>query len=277
MFGYIRASKPEMRMKEFEMYKAIYCSLCKELGRAYGPLARMTLSYDFTFLALLNMSLKDNFCGTKRKKCTCNPFKKCTYLCDNGDLKMPAAAAMIMIYYKLLDNIRDEKGIKKFFFKLTKPFFNRAHKKAAQEFPILETAVAEYIKEQNDLEAKNCRSIDMAANPTATVLSKIFSLCSNDEKEKRVLNRMGYCIGRYIYILDAALDLEEDERLNRYNPLKNLDKDNLKEDIITPQLYVCIQETASAMELLDIKKFKNILDNIIYLGLEDTLKKELKI
>ena len=117
----------------------------------------------------------------------------------------------------------------------------------------------------------------MAANPTATVLSKIFSLCSNDEKEKRVLNRMGYCIGRYIYILDAALDLEEDERLNRYNPLKNLDKDNLKEDIITPQLYVCIQETASAMELLDIKKFKNILDNIIYLGLEDTLKKELKI
>ena len=93
MFGYIRISKPEMRIKEYEMYKAIYCSLCKELGRSYGIFARLTLSYDFTFLALLNMALKDNFCGTNRKKCTCNPFKKCTYLCDNEDLKLPSAAA----------------------------------------------------------------------------------------------------------------------------------------------------------------------------------------
>ena len=116
MFGYVRACKPEMRIKEFEMYKAVYCSLCKELGRQYGPLARMTLSYDFAFLAILNMSLKTNGCSLERKMCTCNPLKKCQYLCDKSDLDMPAAAAMIMLYYKLLDNIEDEKGIKKFFY-----------------------------------------------------------------------------------------------------------------------------------------------------------------
>ena len=58
MFGYIKADKPEMKIKEFEIYKAVYCSLCKELGKSYGLLARLTLSYDFTFLALLNMALK---------------------------------------------------------------------------------------------------------------------------------------------------------------------------------------------------------------------------
>ena len=58
MFGYIRIAKPELKVKEYEMYKAIYCSLCRELGRSYGFLSRLTLSYDFTFLALLNMSLK---------------------------------------------------------------------------------------------------------------------------------------------------------------------------------------------------------------------------
>lgn len=277
MFGYIRISKPEMRMKEYEMYKAVYCSLCKELGRSYGIFARMTLSYDFTFLALLNMSLKDGFCGTKLKKCTCNPFKKCTYLCDNDELKLPSAAAMIMIYYKVLDNIEDEKGVKRLAFKLAKPFFKKAHKKAAKEYPQLETIVGEYIKKQKTLEAENCGSIDKAANPTATALSQIFSLLSSDTNEQRVLNRMGYCIGRYIYILDAACDLEEDRKLNRYNPLKDISEENINENFIYPQLYICAKETASAMELLDIKKFKNILDNIIYLGLEDTLKKELKL
>ena len=134
MFGYIRACKPEMRIKEFEMYKTVYCSLCKELGKSYGPFARLTLSYDFTFLALLNMSLKKDFCGTERKLCKCNPLKKCTYLREGSDLEMPAAAAMIMLYYKILDNISDEKGIKKCAYKMIKPLFNRSHKKAAQKF-----------------------------------------------------------------------------------------------------------------------------------------------
>lgn len=277
MFGYIRVCKGELRIKEYEMYKAIYCSLCKELGKSYGPLARMTLSYDFTFLALLKMSLENSFCGTKRQKCTCNPFKKCTYLSCSDDLKMPAAAAMIMIYYKLLDNIRDEKGFKRFAYLFVKPFFKRAHKKAAMNYPEIEEIIFGYIAEQEKLEDDCCQSIDMAANPTATALSKLFSLCSENLTEKRILERMGYCIGRYIYILDAACDLKDDIRYERYNPLKSSNKEEINKELISPQLYISIQETANAMELLDIKKFKNILDNIIYLGLEDTLKKELKI
>ena len=276
MFGYIRISKPEMRIKEYEMYKAIYCSLCKELGRSYGVFARMTLSYDFTFLALLGMSLKGDFCGTNRKKCTCNPFKKCTYLKENDDLKMPSAAAAIMNYYKILDNIEDEKGFKKIAYTFVKPFFKKAHKKAAKAYPILETIVSAYIKEQKDLEKENCQSLDKAANPTATALSKIFALLSENENEQRILNRMGYCIGRYIYILDAACDLLEDIKKNRYNPLKSETYENINKDLIEPQLYICAKEAAAALELLDIKKFKNIIDNIVYLGLEDTFKKELK-
>ena len=259
------------------MYKAIYCSLCKEQGKSYGIFARLTLSYDFTFLALLNMSLKDDFCGTDRKKCTCNPFKKCTYLKQSEDLKMPSAAATIMIYYKILDNIEDEKGARKLAYTLIKPFFKKAYKKAAKEYPQLEEIVFDYINEQKKLEKQNCASLDMAANPTATALSKIFSLLSASESEQRILNRLGYCIGRYIYILDAACDLEEDKKLNRYNPLKALTDENINESFISPQLYICAKEAAAAIELLDVKKFKNILDNIIYLGLEDTFKKELKL
>ena len=89
---------------------------------------------------------------------------------------------------------------------------------------------------------------------------------------------MGYCMGRYIYLLDAAVDLEDDLKKGNYNPLKTTAEDkNYVKNVIVPQLYISAAETAKAFELLDCKKLKNILDNIIYLGLEDTFKKELNL
>ena len=278
MFGYIRACKPEMRIKEYELYKAVYCSLCKELGKSYGIFARFTLSYDFTFLALLSMSLNDSCCGLKRGVCTCNPLKKCTYLKNTDELKMPAAAAMILNYYKLVDNLRDEKGIKQIGYRLLKPIFSYAYKKARKGYPEIEKIVSDYIKIQLDLEANNCDDIDIAAEPTAICMSKIFSMLNGDRVQKRCLERMGYSIGRYIYILDAAVDLNDDIKLSRYNPFKSYKNDiDFVNGIIKPTLNISIAEAAKALELIDIKKFKNILDNLIYLGLEDTFKKELKI
>ncbi|MBP3599796.1 MAG: hypothetical protein J6J30_01815 [Clostridia bacterium] len=280
MFGYIKADKPEMKIKEFEIYKAVYCSLCKELGKSYGLLARLTLSYDFTFLALLNMALRDGCTSFERKRCAFNPLKKCNYCKETSDLKMPSAAAMIMLYYKLKDNVADEKGIKKLGYYLLLPIFGGAHKKAMKQYPNLEKIVSDYIKEQAKLEKNHCCEIDRIADPTAKALSQILMLCSDDEIQKRVLERLGYCLGRYIYILDAACDLEEDIKKGTYNVLKYEFKENKEQYIkerVVPQLYFCANEAAHAFELLEFKKYKHILGNIIYLGLESTFKKELNI
>ncbi len=274
MFGYVRACKPELKIKEYETYKAVYCSLCKKLGKNYGILSRFTLSYDFTFLALLNMSMTDGCDGFVQKRCAFNPLKKCNY-CKNLDgIDMPAAAAMIMLYYKILDNIADERGFKKMGYLCLKPIFSNAHKKAAKKYPHIENAVAEYITMQNALEKSGCACIDEAADPTAKVMEKILALCSEDEMQKRVLRRLGYCLGRYIYLLDAAVDLQEDIKKDSYNVLKNTDDEDI-DTRIKQQLYFCINEASRAFELLDIKKYKTILGNIIYLGLEETFLKEL--
>ena len=279
MFGYIRAEKAELKVKEYDTYKAIYCSLCKKLGKNYGVISRMTLSYDFTFLGLLNMSLQNSCPQFERKRCAFNPLKKCNYCKDTDALEMPSAAAMIMLYYKILDNIEDEKGFKKIAFCLLKPIFKRANKKAAKSFPQIEKTVAEYILEQKAVEKKADATLDEACDPTAKALSKIFELCSEDDMQKRVLNRLGYCIGRYIYLLDAAVDILDDIKNNNFNPLKIGNQNITKEEAVKrvePQLYFCINESIKAFELLDIKKYKTILGNIIYLGLEETFKKELK-
>ncbi|MBO5321226.1 MAG: hypothetical protein J6B22_01290 [Clostridia bacterium] len=278
MFGYIKISKGELKVKEYEMYKAVYCSLCKTLGKHYGILSRLTLSYDFTFLALLNMSLKEGCDQIERKRCTFNPLKKCNYCKNTDSLSMPSAVAMIMLYFKILDNIADEKGFKKMGFTLLKPIFKGAYKKASKNFPHINDIVKEYIDTQNSLEKSGCEQLDEVADPTAKALSKIFMLCSEDETQKLVLQRLGYCLGRYVYLLDAAADFSKDTEQNKYNVLKFTCK--TQEDVnkkIEPQLYFCINEGAKAFELLDIKKYKHILGNIIYLGLEDTFKKELEI
>ncbi len=280
MFGYIRIAKPELKVKEYDTYKAVYCTLCRTLGKNYGIWTRFTLSYDFTFLALLNMSLSDGCDAVERKRCTCNPLKKCNYCKSDDKIKMPAAAAMIMVYYKLLDNIKDEKGIKKLGFIALKPLFSHAHKKAARLYPQVEEIIYDYISEQSALEDGNCTELDRAADPTAKALSSLLQLCSEDLTQKRVLDRLGYCLGRYIYILDAACDLPDDVKSGSYNCLKaSLEGDTQKyaKDRAMPQLYFCVNEAGRAFELLDIKKYRTILGNIIYLGLEDTFKKELKV
>ena len=275
MFGYIRVSKGELKIIDFELYRGVYCTLCKVLGKNYGIVSRFTLNYDFTFLALLNMSLKDGCDKFSQKRCTFNPLKKCNLCNDTSAFDMPAAAAMIMAYYKLLDNIADEKGVKKIFYYALKPFLKSANKKAKKKYPHIEKMVSSYIAEQTALEKENCSETDKAADPTAKALGKILALCSDDTSQKRVLERIGYCLGRYIYLLDAYCDLSEDIKKNRYNVLKNKLTNQVNE-YIKAQIYFCINEACKAFELLDIKKYKPVLGNILYLGLEDTAKKEIE-
>jgi hypothetical protein len=175
----------------------------------------------------------------------------------------------------LLDNIEDEKGIKKIGYLCLKPFLTAANKKASLKYPRVEEIVKEYIFTQTKLEKEDCREFDVIADPTAKALSKILALCSEDSSQKRVLERMGYCLGRYIYLMDASCDLEDDKKTGSYNVLKNKKESEIK-DFVTEQIYFSINESAKAFELLDIKKYKTILGNIIYLGLEETFKKELK-
>lgn len=275
MFGYIRAAKPELKVKELELYKAVYCSLCRKLGKCYGLPSRFILSYDFTFLALLQSAMLPGCDSFERKRCAFNPLKKCNYCKNDSALEMPSAAAVIMFYYKLADDISDERGIKRLGCLLLKPIFSSAHKKAAEKFPQLENIISEYISEQAATEKSLTSEPDRAADPTARALAKIFSLCSDDSAQKRVLDRLGYCLGRYIYLLDAVCDFDEDIKKGSFNVFANEENSEKAGKRIEPQLYISINEAGKAFELLRLCKYKSILGNIIYLGLEETFKKEL--
>lgn len=277
MFGYIKPYKAEMKVCEFDTFKAIYCGLCKQLSHTYGPFASLTLSYDFTFMAAVSIGLSDRCAGFKKCACVANPLKKKACMVPCEDLELCASAAMLMIYYKVKDDIADSGFFRRIGRYMLLPFAAHARKKASRRYPEIDRDIAAFLQKQAELEQKKTASPDQAADPTACALGNIFTALSEDAVQKRVLYRLGYLIGRYVYFADALDDLAEDQQKGGYNPF--LQKfaatgESLEEirEYAKQVLNLTMGEIAPAYELLELKRYKSILDNIIYLGLQEEIK-----
>ena len=286
MFGYVKPDKPELKIKDYETYKAIYCSLCRTLGKEYGLLARFLLTYDAAFYALLKKSVLQSKpdCAYKGV-CRFNPLKKCNYIDTDSYLKDAAALTVIMFYYKVLDNINDGKPLKRLASRLVYPYikikFNKAVKKYSKYNDIIKTST----DEQARIENEKTDSIDIAAHPTAVSLQKIFSDGIKDETQKRIVERIGYCLGRWVYLMDAFDDLENDIKAGAYNPFAlkyKLDKSFLTgdnkaiEDDIIKSIRLTANETGLALELLYKNCYKPLIENIVFDGMEAELMKIIK-
>ncbi|MGN1130193.1 MAG: DUF5685 family protein [Ruminococcus sp.] len=274
MFGYIKVEKGELLVREYEAYKSIYCGLCRQLGKDYSVLSRFILSYDCTFYAMLLMSLNRSCSGFESKCCRFNPLKKCTYCKTESDsLSKAAAFSVISAYYKLVDDINDSKFFKRTAYKIIKPIFSRWRKKAAKRYPEIDDAVSTMLKEQIEAENYPDCSIDRACDPTAKMLSALLENEGRNENEKKILHQMGYGLGRWIYLIDAADDLAKDIKNNNFNPF-NSNTENINE-VINTNLSASLGLAFDAYELLELVDFKGIIDNIILKGLPITQKQVL--
>lgn len=278
-------------MKEFETYKAVYCGLCHEMGRHYGPLSRFTLSYDFTFAALLGMALAPEHEGFEQSRCMAHPLKKRPRARSCPSLTMVSGFAMAMLYQKVRDNVADSGFWKGILYRAALPFARRLGKKAAAAYPEAGEALEEMMAKQFALEKQAESSIDAAAEPTAAAMGKMIALLSEDETEKRILARMGYLLGRWVYLIDALDDLSDDAREGGFNPfLRRFDPEGKwigtseipaekRTEIMAfgmGMLNITVGELAAAYELLELKRYKTILDNIIYMGLSASMRQVLE-
>ncbi len=263
MFGYVKVYKPDLKIAQYDTYKAIYCSLCKNLGKNYGHLLRMTLSYDFTFLALLKLSLKEDDCCFKKSHCVYNPLKKCYYNDNHEDVfDFVSAVAVFMIYFKIQDNIRDEKGFKKLGNIIAGNYLKRKLNKAKMRFPDVFDVVCEYNESQINAENSNFACLDSVAEPTAKVLAAICSMLSDSDEEKALLSRLGYCVGRWIYLIDDVNDFKEDSEHGKVNAVCLSSFDS-----VISNLYLSSNEAGLAFSSLNVKRFDGIIKNILYIGM----------
>ena len=268
MFGYVKPYNPELRVRELEEYKAVYCGLCKQLGRSFGVFARFTLSYDFAFLAMLKTALDSEICPeTERCACIAHPFCKRIRVRENAAMQMAARTAMISVYYKLLDDRADEGFFRRIGAALLLPFAKRARRKALAfaDGVAADEAAAKMSAAQAQLETEKCPIPDAAAEPTANFLAAVLKNCAATAEQAAVLERFGYLLGRYVYLCDALDDLEDDRRRGRYNPF--LYAGGEAAIAAKNALFLTTAELSDDFDLLELHRYEGILENIIRIGM----------
>lgn len=273
MFGYVTAYKPELKIKDFDAYKGVYCTLCKEMGKEYGVLSRFLLSYDGAFFVLFKMGIRNANTNAKMSRCTFNPCKKCFKItCDDDIYKTASAITLILAYFKLKDNLNDSKTIKKLFLYLVLPYFTLLKNKAVKKYPDVYDTIEKGMKEQFDVEKQENPSLDLSADASAKMLGWLFSYGENEELGAKTYS-FGYQLGRVVYFLDAFDDYKDDVRRNSFNPfLKSEDVEN----DATVSIRLSIGELTMILRELKFNKTESIINNIIYDGLNYHLEKIIK-
>ena len=282
MFGYVKIDKPEMKVKEYEAYRGLYCSLCKAIGKHFGVLSRLILSYDITFIVLLRLSCLKQIPDFKQGRCPFNPAKSCNY-CTNGDSELlyAAAVSVMMFYFKVKDDIADGSLSRRMLMYLIYPYVVLKYKKAKKLFPEIALMIDEGMARQREKEQKGVSSVDEAAHETADLLGRImaYKLCD----ESRNIYNAGYGVGKWVYLLDAADDLHKDIKKNNYNVFKlkydisdysKVDEAVKKE--IEYTLNMCCGFACRAYEKIESKTLVPIIENIIYEGMNKVMINVLK-
>ena len=282
MFGYVRVDKPEMRIREYEYYRGVYCGLCRSLGKCGGQCARFTLSYDFAFMALVRMAILGEQPKFKRRGCIAHPFKKRMMAEYNESLTFCASSSLLLAYHKIKDDVADEKGGKKFKAVMAKPLFSTMKKRPSKRYSQLDKKIESLLGELSAFEkADFLPSVDRPAEIFGNLLGEIMAE-GLDGAKRKIAQKIGNHIGKWIYVIDACDDYYEDVKRGRFNPLIGVyGKDGLDKAVcegLETALTHELMEAEKAFDLIDYpnKDMKEIICNIIYLGMPSVAKTTVK-
>ena len=272
MFGYVKPVVADLLVREHEFYKATYCGICRSMKKHTGTLSNVTLSYDSVFLALVRMAyIPDLECRTELRRCIAHPAKCRTMLEENEATEYTARAFAILTHYKLLDDISDEKLVKRAAVSLARPI--TSHAVSLADLSDLEAIVADRLARITELEEARCPSIDEPAELFGQLLGEIFSY-GYDGEARLVSYECGLHLGKFIYAADAAEDYDKDARSGSYNPYviqyggAPLTDEN-RQSIKTGLILECsrIEAAVNLMPFDGKATIENIIKNVIYLGL----------
>ncbi len=280
LFGYVTPYKDELKVREYNLFKAYYCGLCKALGKEFNQLVRIGLSNDFAFLALLlsaNLYEREEISA---QRCIYNPMSKKPIVKTNRAVQYSAYMSVILAWFKLIDDWKDDRKISAL---VAMTAYILPVRRARKRYPEKYEKIQSGLKHLSDLEKERCNQIDESADAFARIMQEIFVPPFIEEIDtQKILALLGYDLGRWIYILDAFHDLQNDIEKNRYNPIFLQYKEhfgkNLEDSIRTIQepientLIFTLDHAARSYELLEIKQNKSILDNIFYMGMRNRME-----
>lgn len=256
MFGYVFVNKPELKIREFEEYRAYYCGLCRSLGRNYGQFARLTLNYDMTFLVMLLTSLYEPEICTECRRCAVHGFAKQNEKTSTVN-DYAADMNMLLAYFKCIDDWKDERKISRLLFsKMLK------RKLSKRSIPDEKSAVIrKWLDEICALEKQENADLEELAAAFGNIMAEVFRM--KDDMWSENLSKCGFYLGRYIYVLDAYDDIEKDRKKGNFNPL--FQEENMAK--VEALLNTSAARCAEYFEKLPVIDNIEIMRNILYAGI----------
>ncbi|MBE5947259.1 MAG: hypothetical protein E7259_10050 [Lachnospiraceae bacterium] len=284
MFGYVVVNKPELKIKDFDRYQEYYCGLCHALKERHGVAAQMSLSYDATFATVLLTSLYEPITLAQKKRCLRHPAEKRTYL-QNFFIDYVADMNLVLTYYKCLDDWVDEKKVTRLSY--SKAIVNGV-KKIKSKYPKKVKVIRGKLAELQNLEKQGVYDIDVLSRTFGDIMAEIFDISPKEcnvngiygDEWKQDLRKLGFLLGKYIYIIDAYDDVEKDIEKGSFNPfIDRFNNSKLIMDAKTSEekqefdvwvrdlLMLIATDLAGVYEKLPIIEDVAILRNIIYSGI----------
>lgn len=270
MYGYVRPNRGELKIREYETYRGVYCGLCHTLRKRYGAVFRFAVNYDFTFLAMLLAGSEP--VSVSEKRCPYHPLRRTGCPAESASMDAAADYSVILAYWKLHDSAEDGRFAEALGARFLRLLIRRGYRRAAERRPEFRLAVEENLRKLSRLEASKCESLDAVADRFALILQSA-AQDEADENRRRVLSELLYHLGRIIYILDAADDLAEDVKEGNYNPLiyrfdaKDGKLSEEDETELRRSMQFSHNSMASAFALLDRNPYTDILSNILFFGI----------
>lgn len=268
MFGYVRPALERLDEGQRDAYQSAYCGLCHTLGARHGWLARFTLQYDFAFLAIL-LAAGQGEDKSACRRCPAHPLRR-PQICLHGPvLETAADQSMILTWHKLSDDVADRGLVSGLPYRVLRVLFRRAYRRAAAAQPLFDEKVQEGLGTLRQMEVAQSPALDRVADTFASILSSIAEAWPEDSLGRRALGQCLYHLGRWIYLMDAWDDLDEDRRKGRYNPLDARFQGLAREEraYVEATATHSVRLAASAVNLMELGRWQAAVENVLYCGL----------
>lgn len=259
MFGYVTANWKELTKAQKDRYGSIYCGICRSIQARSGNTARITLSYDMAFLSALLMSLYEPEEVSGKNACLIHPISHRPWV-DNEFVRYGGDMNVILSYYNALDDWQDDGNLAA---RLLANVLEKNLPELEAQYPRQCNAIKNCISRLSQLEGENCPNPDEPAACFGELMGEL--LVYQEDLWAPSLRQMGCALGRFIYLMDAAIDYKKDEKKGNYNPYiamgMGYDPARLEEYLV-----LTMGRCTDFYERLPLVQDKGLLDNILYSG-----------
>ena len=263
MFGYVIVNQKALAQPAFERYRQSYCGLCRRLGILHGLRGRMTLSYDLTFLDILLCSLYEDEAPAQsgHDRCPVHPFRPQAWR-SAAPTDYCADMSIALHYYSAVDKWQDDHSLVG---RTLMAVLEKRLPQIQQRWPVQCKAIQDELTELARLEAENCQEPDTVSACFGRLMAALF-LYRQDHWSNE-LQTIGMKLGQFIYLLDAADDLEKDKKKHHYNPLYRYSETPDWQIALQESLQTLMAQCTAAFEILPCVEDGDILRNILYSGI----------